>query len=99
MTPRQRLRIVLAGKIPDCVPASPDTSNMIPCRLTGKPFWDLYLYNDPPPWEAYIACAKRFDFDALMDGYFPLRFPEEIPAGRPPTKRFIVARTPERIIT
>ncbi len=99
MTPRQRLQTVLAGDLPDCVPASPDTSNMIPCRLTGKPFWDLYLYNDPPPWEAYIACAKHFDFDALMDGYFPLRFDEDVPAVRPPVERFIVARTPERIIT
>jgi len=99
MTPRQRLRTVLAGKIPDCVPASPDTSNMIPCRLTGKPFWDLYLYNDPPPWEAYIACAKHFGFDALMDGYFPLRFAEESPTDRLPAERFIVARTPERIVT
>jgi uroporphyrinogen decarboxylase len=38
---------------------------MIPARLTGKPFWDLYLYNDPPLWEAYIACAKHFDIDPL----------------------------------
>jgi len=38
---------------PDCVPAAPDMSNMIPCRLTGKPFWDIYLYHDPPLWMAY----------------------------------------------
>ena len=98
MTPRERLQTVLAGNLPDCVPVAPDTSNMIPCRLTGKPFWDLYLYNDPPPWEAYIACAKHFGFDALMDGYFPLQLPEEA-ADRPPVERFIVARTGERIIT
>ena len=48
MTPRERLLKVLAGEIPDCVPVAPDISNMIPARLTGKPFWDLYLYNDPP---------------------------------------------------
>lgn len=65
------------GRIPDCVPVSPDFSNMIPARLTGKPFWDLYLYNDPPIWQAYIDAAKRFDIDSLMDGYFWLSFPDE----------------------
>ncbi len=78
MKPRQRLLTVLQGQIPDCVPVAPDFSNMIPAKLTGKPFWDIYLYNDPPLWEAYIDCAKFFDIDALMDGYFPLTFPEEV---------------------
>jgi hypothetical protein len=65
MTHRERLLACLAGEVPDCVPVAPDFSNMIPARLTGKPFWDLYLYNDPPIWEAYIACAKHFDIDSL----------------------------------
>ena len=77
MTPRERLTTVLKGDIPDCVPVSPDFSNMIPARLTGKPFWDLYLYNDPPIWQAYIDAAKCFDIDSLMDGYFWLSFPDE----------------------
>ena len=98
MTSRERLQRVLAGGIPDCVPVAPDFSNMIPARLTGKPFWDLYLYNDPPIWEAYVACAKRFDIDSLMDGYFPLRFPEEA-AAEPPWERFIVFRDDWRIVT
>ncbi len=98
MTSRERLLTVLRGETPDCVPVMPDISNMIPARLTGKPFWDLYLYNDPPIWEAYIAAAKHFDLDSLMDGYFPLVFPEEIPDG-PPWERFIVYRSPDRIVT
>lgn len=69
MTSRERLLKVLNGEIPDCVPVAPDTSNMIPAKLTGKPFWDLYLYNDPPIWKAYIDCVKYFGFDSLMDGY------------------------------
>ncbi len=80
---------VLKGKISDCVPVAPDFSNMIPARLTGKPFWDLYLYNDPPIWEAYIAAAKRFNIDSLMDGYFWLSFPDEqdcVPWERLPAK-------------
>src|SRR5512137_1252433 len=98
MTPRERLTTVLQGGIPDCVPVSPDFSNMIPARLTGKPFWDLYLYNDPPIWEAYLDCAKRFNIDSLMDGYFPLVFDEEKEPGAP-WLQYIVKRTEDRIIT
>jgi uroporphyrinogen decarboxylase len=93
------LLTVLRGETPDCVPVAPDFSNMIPARLTGKPFWDLYLYNDPPIWEAYIACAKHFGIDALMDGYFPLHFPEDDSADVPPWEYFIVHRDNERIVT
>ncbi|MHB0856370.1 MAG: uroporphyrinogen decarboxylase family protein [Anaerolineae bacterium] len=98
LTGRERLLTVLRGAVPDCVPVMPDTSNMIPARLTGKPFWDLYLYNDPPIWEAYIACAKHLNVDALMDGYFPLRFPEET-ANEPPWEPQIVYRDDGRLIT
>jgi len=59
--------------IPDRVPVSPDLSNMIPCRLTGKPFWDIYLYRDPPLQVAYVEAVKYFGFDGL---YFT------IPGGR-----------------
>ena len=98
MTPRERLLTLLRGDVPDCVPVAPDFSNMIPARLTGKPFWDLYLYNDPPIWEAYIECAKRFNIDSLMDAYFPLSFPEDAPADDPPWERHIVFRDSQRIV-
>ncbi len=90
---------VLGGKTPDCVPVAPDISNMVPARLTGKPFWDLYLYNDPPIWEAYIEAAKHFNIDALMDGYFPLRFADETDRSEDGWEKFIVFRNAERIVT
>ena len=65
MTSRQRMLIAMTNGQPDMVPVAPDTSNMIPCRLTGKPFWDIYLYQDPPLWQAYIHCVKHFGFDQL----------------------------------
>jgi uroporphyrinogen decarboxylase len=71
---------------------------MVPARRTGKPFWDLYLYKDPPVWQAYIDCAKHFDIDALMDGYFGLEFPFERTDG-PPRQECIIESTPERIVT
>lgn len=107
MTSRERLMTVLSGGIPDCVPVAPDFSNMIPARLTGKPFWDLYLYNDPPIHEAYIEAARLFDIDSVMDGYFSVRFPEDRAiepwlreeAEPEAWDNFIVQRTPERIVT
>ncbi len=98
MTPKERLLTVLRREIPDCVPVMPDFSNMIPAKLTAKPFWDLYLYNDPPIWEAYVECAKYFNIDSLMDGYFPLGF-RDPDAPPPEDDRFIVFRSEERIIT
>lgn len=98
MTSRERLITVLAGGIPDCVPVAPDTSNMIPARLTGKPFWDLYLYQDPPVWMAYIDCVKHFGFDSLMDGYVPVAF-EELGEIDHEWEEVIVGRTQERIYT
>ena len=50
----------------DRVPVAPDISNMIPCRLTGKPFWDIYRRNDPPLWRAYLDAVRYFE----MDGWF-----------------------------
>jgi len=52
--------------IPDRVPVIPDISNMIPARLTGKPFWDIYAHQDPPLDEAYLAAVKYFG----MDGWY-----------------------------
>ncbi len=98
MTSRERLLTVIRGEIPDCVPVAPDTSNMIPARLSGKPFWDLYLYQEHPIWAAYIDCVKRFGFDSLMDGYVPIQF-EELGEIDHEWEEMIVGRTDERIYT
>ncbi len=98
MTSRARLLTVMKGGIPDCVPVTPDFSNMIPARMTGKPFWDLYLYNDPPIWEAYIDCARHFGIDSVMDGYFPFRWPGDTVDARP-WETCIVYRDAQRIVT
>lgn len=69
VTSRERLLAVLQGEIPDCVPVCPDISNMVPARLTGKPFWDIYVYQDPPLWKAYIDAIKYFDIDGGFEIY------------------------------
>jgi uroporphyrinogen decarboxylase len=98
MTSRERLLTCLRGDIPDCVPVAPDISNMVPAKLTGNPFWQLYLYNDPPIWEAYLDAVTHFGFDSLMDGYFPLTFPEEH-RNEPPWERVIILKREDRIVT
>ncbi len=100
MTSRERLLTVIRGELPDHVPVAPDTSNMIPARLTRKPFWDLYLYQDPPIWKAYIDCVKYFGFDSLMDGYVPIDF-EDLPFEDDgyTYHNVIVYRSADRIVT
>jgi uroporphyrinogen decarboxylase len=69
MTPRERLLAVLHGEMPDCVPVCPDISNMVPARMTGKQFWDIYVYQDPPLWKAHIDALKTFDLDGGFELY------------------------------
>lgn len=100
MTSRERMLVAMRNGQPDCVPVAPDTSNMIPCRLTGKPFWDIYLWQDPPLWQAYGECAKHFGFDGWQPAV-PVALPEEeaAAANQPPWREAIVARTAQFLVT
>jgi len=89
MTSRERMITALHNRQPDMVPVAPDISNMVPARLTGKPFWDIYLHSNPPLWKAYIHAAKHFGFD----GWLP-----NIGAQTRIRNPAIVRRTDERII-
>jgi uroporphyrinogen decarboxylase len=94
------MRIAMANGQPDVVPVAPDISNMIPCRLTGRPFWDVYLYQDPPLWEAYIRAAKHFGFDGWQPAVpVQLDYEMEAAAEAPQWTQAIVHRTPDRIYT
>lgn len=96
MTPKERLLTALQHGVPDRVPATPDISNMVPCRLTGKPFWDMYLYNDPPLWQAYIDAARFYGIDSWQVMYLSLR---QSDSNAPVLKQGILMREPDRIIT
>ena len=63
MTSKERMLAAMRNMRPDVVPVSPDISNMIPCRLTGKPFWDIYYSHDPPLWRAYMDAVRYFRMD------------------------------------
>jgi len=77
MNSRERFLTAMSGGKPDRVPCAPDFSNMIPCRLTGKPFWDIYLHGNPPLWKAYLDAANHFGIDAwFFDGGISFRNPD-----------------------
>lgn len=100
MTPKERLLTAMRHGVPDRVPATPDMSNMIPARLTGKPFWDIYLYQDPPLWLAYIEAVKHFGFDGWLDYQVGVVFPDEVaPPEEHPWRLAIVERRPDRMVT
>jgi uroporphyrinogen decarboxylase len=97
MTSKERTLKTLRREPVDHIPVIPDVSQMIPARLTGKPFWDVFLYQDPPLWKTQVACAKYFGYDGLFNArlYFP--FEKEMEPS--PWKTAIVQKTDLRIVT
>ena len=66
MTSKERLLTAIQGGMPDRVPCTPDFSNMIPCRLTGRPFWEIYLEGNAALYRAYAKAVEYFG----IDGWF-----------------------------
>jgi hypothetical protein len=67
---------------------------MVPCRLTGKPYWDVYLKDDPPLWKAHIDALKLFDIDG---GFKLYRLPDPL-GDEPISETRILEREDERIL-
>ncbi|MFA5858531.1 MAG: uroporphyrinogen decarboxylase family protein [Elusimicrobiota bacterium] len=100
MIPKERMLTAMRNGKPDYVPVAPDMSNMIPCRLTKKPFWDIYLYNNPPKWKAYIDAVKYFGFDGWLEAVPVSYSPEPVPELLPSLwKEAIILKTDDRIYT
>lgn len=77
MTPKERfLTAMRAGGVPDRVPVTPDISNYIPCKRTGRPFWEIYFKQEIPLWKAYLSAADYFGIEAWMASctFIPLLF-------------------------
>jgi uroporphyrinogen decarboxylase len=66
MTAKTRILTAMRRGTPDRVPVMPDISNMVPARRTGKPFWDIYLHENPSLDEAYVDAVRYFG----MDGWY-----------------------------
>jgi uroporphyrinogen decarboxylase len=76
MKSRERFIAGILGKKVDRVPVTPDISNMIPAKMTGLPFWDIYFYEKVPLWKAYLESAQYFGIDAWIASstVLPIKF-------------------------
>ena len=70
MTGKERLIKTFRGGKADHVPACPDISVMVPARLTGRPFYELFLdgrehngWTSATYSEAYVEAVKYFGID------------------------------------
>ncbi|MCS7179906.1 MAG: hypothetical protein NZ891_00935 [bacterium] len=71
------------NKKPDMIPVAPDMSNIIQAKLTKKPFYDIYFYQNPPLWEAYLEALSYFKFDGwFIYGTIELKYKNMIKEKR-----------------
>lgn len=63
MTSKERMLVAISHGQPDMVPVAPDISGMLPTKRAGRPYWDNYLFNNPPVWKLYLDQVKKFGFD------------------------------------
>ena len=75
MAPKERFLTAMQNRVPDRVPVAPDTSNYIPCKLTGLPFWDVYFHQAVPLWRAYLDVVDQFGFDAWIASWRSMKSP------------------------
>lgn len=104
MTSKERMMTAIAGKIPDRVPVSPDISSLVPCRLSGRPDWDIHYFNNPYPpsgytnqtlGKVYMDAVEYFGMDGwYMYGNLHLKTKSEMT-----TKVDTISMTEERIVT
>jgi uroporphyrinogen decarboxylase len=66
LTSKERFLTAIRNGVPDRVPVTPDISNYLPCKRTGRPFWDIYFHREIPLWRAYLEAAAHFGIDAWM---------------------------------
>ncbi|MBI5667427.1 MAG: hypothetical protein HZC41_05410 [Chloroflexi bacterium] len=87
MTSRERMLAAFAHQEPDYVPVSPDISAMVPVRLSGRPFDEMFLDGQPHHGYASASVAQAY-VDAVkyygMDGWYIYGgLPEIAPDDRP----------------
>ena len=95
MTSRERLMTTIAGGIPDRVPIIPDFSNMIPAKMTGRPFWDIYLHGNPSLYIAYVKAAQYYGIDGWYQAYDAVTFNRK---NQPTVTQQTISQNSERIV-
>ena len=91
MTGRERIMTALSNKQPDRIPATPDISIMIPCKLTGKPNYEIEVNSNPSLTSAYIRAARYFGMDGwLFNGTLSYKLKSEV------TREITIDKQPDR---
>ena len=63
LTGKERILTAMQNQKPDRVPVVPDISNMVPAKMTGKPFWDVFYHQNPSIGYAVLDAVEYFDMD------------------------------------
>ena len=68
MTPRERITKAFRNEKPDRVPVSPELWDVIPIRVTGRPFFEVggTSFGKIPLWKAQLEAYKYFECEAWI---------------------------------
>jgi hypothetical protein len=54
LTAHKHMRFVINNGKPDRISVATDIPNMNPCHPSGKPFWEVYVFTDPPLYRPIV---------------------------------------------
>jgi hypothetical protein len=68
MTPRERITTAFRNEKPDMVPVSPELWDVIPIRVSGRPFWEVggTSFSKMPLWKAQLDAYRYFECEAWI---------------------------------
>jgi len=68
MTYRERITAAFRGEQPDRVPVSPELWDVIPIRVSGRPFWEFSgtSFGRTALWRAQLEAYRHFDCEAWV---------------------------------
>jgi hypothetical protein len=68
MTPKERITIAFRNQKPDMVPVSPELWDVIPIRVSGRPFWEIggTSFAKIPLWKAQLDAYKYFGCESWI---------------------------------
>jgi uroporphyrinogen decarboxylase len=95
LSSRERCLLAISRRKADRVPVMPDMSNMIPCRHTGRPFWDIYLHRSPTVYEAYSRIVDYYGIDGWFQTSDSVVFEQR---SRVETTSRIVSKSSTRLV-
>ena len=68
MTPKERITSAFKNSKPDRVPVSPELWDVIPLKVSGRPFWEVggTCFSKIPLWKLQLETYQYFDCEAWI---------------------------------